>query len=270
VNGAPIEIKSPDEIAIMREAGQLLAEVFEEVLAAVAPGVTTKHLDDIAAQAIRARKAKPAFLGYHGFPATICASVNEAVVHGIPSDRPLEEGDVVGIDIGLVHRGFYADRATTMPVGTVAPEVLDLLQVTLECLDRGIAAAQPDGRLYDIGQAVQEHAEAHGYGVVRDYSGHGIGRKMHEPPQVPNYVPPRRGVGNGNPRLRVGMALALEPMINLGTQETKTLGDRWTVVTADSRPSAHSEHTILIGPDGPEILTGQQPSLSYLKLDREG
>jgi methionyl aminopeptidase len=271
VIGSTIEIKSPEEIARMREAGRLLGEVFEEVLAAVAPGVTTKELDEIAAAAIGSRGATAAFLGYHGFPATICSSVNEAVVHGIPDTRPLAEGDIVGIDIGLVHEGFFSDRATTLPIGRVRPAVADLLRVTLCCLERAIDAARVGNRLQDIGQAVQTLAEPHGFGVVREYSGHGIGRRMHEPPQVPNYVPgpgPGRLASDGNPRLRAGMTLALEPMINLGTPETRTLGDRWTVVTGDGLPSAHFEHTVLITAEGPEVLSGQQPSLSELELDR--
>lgn len=265
-----IELKTPEQRERMREAGRLLAEVFDEVLAAIEPGITTREVDRIAAAAISRRGAKPAFLGYHGFPATICISVNEEVVHGIPTDRKLAEGDIAGIDIGLVHRGFHADRATTVPVGKVTPEVARLLRVALESLECGIAACRAGNRLHDIGRAVQTHAEAAGFGVVREYSGHGIGRRMHEAPQVPNYVPARGSAGalGGNPRLRPGMALAIEPMINLGTWRTEVLADQWTVVTADGLPSAHFEHTVFIGEDGPEVLTGQQPEFLHLELDR--
>jgi methionyl aminopeptidase len=271
IGATAIELKSAADLERMRVAGRLLAEVFDEVLAAVKPGVTTRRLDEIAARAIAARRAKPAFLGYHGFPATVCSSVNEEVVHGIPGNRALGEGDIVGIDIGLVRDGLYADRATTMPVGRVSPEVAQLLRVTVECLERAIAACRVGNRLQDIGRAVQSHAEAHGYGVVREYSGHGIGRRMHEAPQVPNYVPKFRnssGLGAGNLRLRAGMALALEPMINLGTHETRTLEDNWTVVTLDGLPSAHFEHTVFLTTEGPEVLTGEQPAFFHSELDR--
>ncbi len=258
-----IELKSPKQMDRMRRAGQLLAEVFDEVLAVVGPGVTTKRVDQVANEAILARDAKPAFLGYRGFPATICASVNEEVVHGIPSDRALREGDILGIDIGLVHDGFFADRATTVPVAPIAPAVAQLLRVTRQCLEQAIEVCRPGNRLHAIGQVVQELAEGAGFGVVRDYSGHGIGRQLHEPPQVPNFVPNRSrdSVYAANPRLRVGMALAIEPMINLGVCQTETLDDGWTVVTADRQPSAHFEHTVLITETGPEALTGQQPEI---------
>lgn len=263
IRGNAIEIKSPGEIEKMRVSGRLLGEVFDELLPAVVPGVTTAELDRIAEDAIRHRGAIPAFLGYNGFPATICASVNEEIVHGIPSDRVLEEGDIIGIDMGLVKEGFYSDRATTVAVGQVSDEAIRLMRVTLECLNRGVAAAKSGNRLQDIAVAVQSHAEKAGFGVVREYSGHGIGRQLHEAPQVPNHWPDRSSSSGsgGNPRLMPGMTLAIEPMINTGSWKTKTLGDKWTVVTTDGGISAHFEHTIVVTENGPEVLTGQQPRL---------
>ncbi len=266
---APIQPKTPAEIECMREAGELLARVFDEMGGEVCEGVTTDHLDRVAAGVIRRLGAKPSFLNYHKYPKTICTSVNEEVVHGIPGSRVLEAGDIVSVDMGLIYRGFHADRATTFPVGRISREIMQLLQVTRECLARAIRAAQPGSRLFDIGAAVEELATAHGYGIVRDYSGHGIGRKLHEYPQVPNFVPPKgsKAREEGNPRLIPGVTLAIEPMINLGTHRTRTLSDKWTVVTADGLPSAHFEHTVLITEDGPEILTGEQPALKELELD---
>jgi methionyl aminopeptidase len=266
---AGIELKSPEEIERMREAGVLLAQVFDEVLAAIEVGVTTEHLDHVAASAIRSRGARSSFLKYHDYPKTICASVNEEVVHGIPGRRVLREGDIVGIDIGLVYNAYHADRATTMPVGRVSAAVAQLLRVTKECLMWAIDATRVGNRLFDIGGAVEQLARQHGYGIVREYSGHGIGRRLHEAPQVPNYVPEKgtQAAKAGNPRLRPGMTLAIEPMINLGTWRTRTLDDKWTVVTSDGLPSAHFEHTVVVSENGPEILTGEQPSLEDLELD---
>jgi len=242
--------KSTRELGYMREAGRVVAGALKEMEKAVRPGITTRELDEIAEDFIRKQGAKPAFKGLYGFPASICASVNEEVVHGIPGLRELKDGDIISIDIGAEINGYFGDGAATFPVGTVSPEVLELLRVTREALYAGIAKARPGNRLTDISHAVQAVAEAHGFGVVRDYVGHGIGRKMHEEPQVPNYGPPGRG-----PRLEPGMTLAIEPMINLGTHKVETLTDRWTVVTEDRKPSAHFEHTIAIT-DGPaEILT---------------
>ncbi|WP_018703348.1 type I methionyl aminopeptidase [Anaeromusa acidaminophila] len=245
-----IVLKSQQEIAYMREAGRIVAETLELIRQAVKPDVTTQELDRIADEYIRERGAIPAFKGYNGFPGSICASVNEEVVHGIPGPRKLKNGDIISVDIGTLINGFYGDAAMTFPVGEVAPEVAQLLKVTEESLYKGIAQAVADQRLYDISHAVQIHAEEFGYGVVRDYVGHGIGRKMHEDPQIPNYGAPGRG-----PRLKPGMTLAIEPMINMGTYEVKTLRDNWTVITRDGKWSAHFEHTIAITDGEPEILT---------------
>lgn len=245
-----IVLKSQQEIAYMREAGRIVAETLELIRQAVKPDVTTLELDRIAEEYIRDRGAIPAFKGYNGFPGSICASVNEEVVHGIPGPRRLKNGDIVSVDIGTLLNGFYGDAAMTFPVGEISPEVAQLLAVTEESLYRGIAQAVATQRLYDISHAVQVHAEQHGYGVVRDYVGHGIGRNMHEDPQIPNYGAPGRG-----PRLKPGMTLAIEPMINMGTYEVKTLQDNWTVVTRDGKWSAHFEHTIAITDGEPEILT---------------
>ena len=245
-----IVLKSQQEIAYMREAGRIVAETLELIRQAVKPDVTTQELDRIADEYIRERGAIPAFKGYNGFPGSICASVNEEVVHGIPGPRKLKNGDIISVDIGTLINGFYGDAAMTFPVGEVAPEVAQLLKVTEESLYKGIAQAVADQRLYDISHAVQIHAEEFGYGGVRDYVGHGIGRKMHEDPQIPNYGAPGRG-----PRLKPGMTLAIEPMINMGTYEVKTLRDNWTVITRDKKWSAHFEHTIAVTDGEPEILT---------------
>lgn len=234
----------------MRDAGRIVAETLAEVKKAAKPDVTTLELDSIAEKYIKSRGAIPAFKGYHGFPGNICASVNEEVVHGIPGLRKLKSGDNVSIDIGAVINGYHGDAAITIPIGEVDAEMQKLLDVTEASLNKGIEQAVIGNRLSDISHAVQSHAENFGFGVVRDYVGHGIGRKMHEDPQVPNYGPSGRG-----PRLKSGMTLAIEPMINMGVYETKTLDDGWTVITKDGKPSAHFEHTVAITPDGPEILT---------------
>jgi methionyl aminopeptidase len=244
-------VKSAREIDVMRQAGRLLACVRESVAEMVKPGVTTLDLDRAAREMIEEVGAKPAFLGYMGYPATICASINEEVVHGIPSaSRRLCEGDLISIDVGLIREGFYSDTAVTVPVGTVSPEVTRLIAVTRESLEKGIAAALPGGRLGDISSAVQKCVEAAGFSIVRDYTGHGIGRSMHEDPKIPNF-----GTAGCGMRLRAGMVLAIEPMVNMGIYGTRVLGDDWTVVTADGKPSAHFEHTIAIREEGPEILT---------------
>jgi methionyl aminopeptidase len=246
-----VELKSPDEVARIRAAALVVHDVLQEVIAAVAPGVTTLHLDRIAERATLARGAQPAFKGYHGYPAVICISVNDEVVHGIPSaGRVLLEGDIVGLDFGVVKDGYYGDSAYTVPVGTAAPKALALLAATREALSRAVAAARPDARLGDLGFAVQSFVEARGYSVVRDFVGHGIGRRLHEPPQIPNFGPP--GVGM---RLRPGMVLAIEPMVNLGGPGVRTLADGWTAVTLDGSLSAHFEHTIAVTDHGPEILS---------------
>lgn len=245
-----IILKSEREINYLRDAGRIVAETLVEVEKAVKPGVTTLDLDQIAEKYIKSRGAIPAFKGYHGFTGNICSSVNEEVVHGIPGLRKLKTGDNVSIDIGAVINGYNGDAAITVPVGEVDDEVQKLLDVTKESLYKGIEQAVIGNRLSDISHAVQVHAEQYGFGVVRDYVGHGIGRSMHEDPQVPNYGNPGRG-----PRLKAGMTLAIEPMINLGTYEVKTLDDGWTVVTLDGKRSAHFEHSIAITDGKPEILT---------------
>ncbi len=245
-----IILKSEREIQYMRDAGRIVAETHEEMKKAVRPGITTLELDQLAEDYITSCGAKPSFKGYNGFPGSICASVNEQVVHGIPGVKKLKTGDTVSIDIGAVINGYHGDAANTLPVGDIDLEVKNLLKVTQESLHKGIEQAIAGNRLSDISHAVQSHAEKHGYGVVRDYVGHGIGRNMHEDPQIPNY-----GIPGHGPRLKPGMVLAIEPMINMGTHAVNVLSDGWTVVTADGKPSAHFEHTIAITPDGPEILT---------------
>jgi methionyl aminopeptidase len=246
-----VELKTADEVARIRDASLVVHGVLREVIAAVAPGVTTAELDRVAEEATRARGAVPAFKGYHGYPAVICISVNDEVVHGIPSPkRVLREGDVVGLDFGAVFGGFYGDSAYTVPVGRASAAALRLLDVTREALARAVAAARPGARLGDVGHAVQAWVEGQGYSVVRDFVGHGIGRKLHEAPQVPNYGAPGTGI-----RLKPGMVLAIEPMVNAGGAEVRTLDDGWTAVTLDGSLSAHFEHTIAITADGPEILT---------------
>ncbi|NLC38715.1 MAG: type I methionyl aminopeptidase [Clostridia bacterium] len=245
-----IYLKSERELNYMRDAGRLTAETHREVKEAVREGVTTAELDRIAEDYIRQKGGKPSFKGYHGFPASICASINEEVVHGIPGLRKLESGDIISIDIGVEINGYHGDAAATWPVGEIDEEVERLLKVTEESLMRGIQQALVDNRLGDISHAIQEYVEKNGFSVVRDYVGHGIGSRMHEDPQVPNFGTPGRG-----PRLRAGMTLAIEPMVNMGTYEVTTVADNWTVVTKDGKPSAHFEHTIAITPEGPEILT---------------
>jgi methionyl aminopeptidase len=242
--------KSKKELDKMRAAGRLVAQVREELRRMVRPGVTTLELDSAAEKMIRDAGALPTFKGYHGYPFSICASVNEQVVHGFPSNYVLQEGDIFSVDCGATLEGFVGDTATTVPVGKVSEDRLRLIEVAEECLERAIQQCRPGKYLGDIGWAVQEHAEAHGYSIVRDYVGHGIGRKMHEDPQIPNYGKPGTGV-----RIKAGYVFAVEPMINLGTHRTKTLPDGWTVVTLDGKASAHVEHTIAITEEGPEVLT---------------
>ena len=246
-----VEIKTPEQIALMREAGLVVGEALEIMREAVAPGVTTKDLDTLAEEHIRSRGATPNFLNYHGFPATICASVNDEVVHGIPGDRVLREGDVVSLDCGAIVEGWHGDAAITVPVGDVKAELVELMRVCEEGMWRGFAAAKLGGRVTDISHAVESYVRSQGdYGVVEDYVGHGIGSAMHMPPSVPNYGRPGKG-----PKLVRGLALAVEPMITLGTIETRTLEDEWTVVTADGSWSAHFEHSFTLTPDGALILT---------------
>jgi methionyl aminopeptidase len=245
-----IVCKSPAELERMREANALVAEVLAHLASMVAPGVTTLDLDAEAEKRVRAAGAEPAFKGYRGYPNTLCASVNEQVVHGIPSTRPLVEGDIISLDMGVKLNGFYGDSAVTVPVGTVAPEVTTLLRVTQEALAKGIERVHVGGRVSDIGHAIQKHVEAHGYSVVREFVGHGIGASLHEEPQIANYGEPGRG-----PRLAEGMTLAIEPMVNMGRPGVKVLGDGWTAVTKDGSLSAHFEHTVAVTKDGPVVLT---------------
>ncbi|MDR0434284.1 MAG: type I methionyl aminopeptidase [Gracilibacteraceae bacterium] len=245
-----IELKNKEQIQIMRRAGAIVAETLETLRGMVRPGVTTGELDRVAEDYIVKQGATPAFKGYEGFPATICASVNEEVVHGIPGTRKLCEGDIISIDCGAFYRGYCGDSAITVPVGEIEPERRRLLEVCAQALLLGIAQARPTQRLYDISHAVQSHVEENGMSVVRDYVGHGIGRQMHEDPKVPNFGRPGRG-----PRLARGMTIAIEPMVNLGGYQVETLSNNWTVATVDRRPSAHFEHTVVITEDGPEILT---------------
>ena len=259
-----IQIKSEPEIARMREAGLVVGRTLERLRTAVAPGVTTAELDALAEETIRGEGAVPSFKGYHGFPATICASVNDEIVHGIPSRRVLREGDLVSLDCGAIVAGWHGDAAVTVGVGEVAPELVELMRICERAMWSGIAAALAGGRLTDISAAVESSARAAGdYGVVEEYVGHGIGTQMHMEPQVPNYGKPGRG-----PRLEPGMALAIEPMVNLGSRHTRLLEDGWTVVTQDGRPSAHFEHTVAITARGPWVLTaldGGQGELARLR-----
>jgi len=245
-----ITLKSESELKLMRTSGRVVGQVLVELEKKIKPGVTTLELDKFAYEFFKKNDCVPAFLGYHGYPATICASVNDEVVHGIPGKRVLEEGDIVGIDVGAFYKGYCGDSARTFAVGKVRPELQKLLQATFESLDRGVEQCRVGNRISDIGHAVQEYAEARGYSVVKDYVGHGIGQAMHEEPQVPNYGKPHQG-----PRLVEGMCLALEPMVNVGGDEVRVLEDGWTVVTKDGKFSAHFEDTIAILADGPENLT---------------
>jgi methionyl aminopeptidase len=247
-----IQIKSRADIAKMRRAGLLVGQTLEVLQAAVKPGVTTTDLDELAEATIRAGGGVPSFKGYHGFPATICASVNDQIVHGIPAGRTLHEGDVISIDCGAIVEGWHGDSAVTVPVGEVAPELTRLLAVCEEAMWRGIAAAGLGGRVSDIGAAIEAYVASQGdYGIVEEYVGHGIGTEMHQEPQVPNYAHSDRR----SPRLVEGIALAVEPMLNLGDRHTRLLDDGWTVVTADGKPSAHFEHSFALTAEGPIVLT---------------
>jgi methionyl aminopeptidase len=246
-----INLKTPREIERMKPASRIVAEILLELREVVRDGITTADIDRLAEEKTLKRNAKPAFKGYRGFPASICLSINSEVVHGIPSPkRVLKNGDVIGLDFGVVFDGFFGDSAVTVPVGEVAPEVLDLLKVTEQCLYKAIEAAMPGNFLSDVSAAIQSLADAHHYGIVREFCGHGIGRALHEDPPVLNYVQGARGY-----KVKPGLVIAIEPMINLGTEKVKVLEDGWTVVTLDGRPSAHFEHTIAVTPEGPEILT---------------
>ncbi|MFY9177081.1 MAG: type I methionyl aminopeptidase [Caldicoprobacterales bacterium] len=245
-----IIVKSKNELAIMQEAGRIVAGALEVVKNAVAPGITTAELDKLAKEYIISQGATPAFKGYQGYPANICTSVNDQVVHGIPGPIALKEGDIISVDIGAFYKGYCGDAARTYPVGKVSSEALDLIKVTKEAFFKGLEFARVGYRVSDISHAIQVYVEERGYSVVKALVGHGIGQEMHEEPQVPNFGPPGRG-----PRLREGMTLAIEPMVNQGTDQVRVLDDGWTVVTQDGSLSAHYEHTIAITRDQPLILT---------------
>ncbi len=245
-----IIIKSKREIEQLKKSSAIVAEVFEKIKKAIEPGVQTKELDRIAEDIIRSKGGIPAFKGYRGFPATVCISINEEVVHGIPGQRRLKEGDIVSIDVGVNLNGYFGDGAITLPVGEVDEIGKRLIEVTEKALYIGIEKARPGNRLFDISNAIQTWVESNGFSVVRDFVGHGIGKDLHEEPQIPNFGPPNQG-----PRLEEGMVFALEPMVNEGTHMVKILSDGWTVVTADGKRSAHFEHTIAITDDGAEILS---------------
>ncbi|HEV2369143.1 MAG TPA: type I methionyl aminopeptidase [Acidimicrobiales bacterium] len=243
-------VRTKEELAKMRRAGRVVAEMHEKTRAAIRPGITTAELDAVAREVLDRRGAKSNFLGYHGFPAVICTSPNDMIVHGIPGPYRLKDGDIISIDCGAIIEGYHGDAAYTAPVGEVAEEARRLMEVTEASLWAAIEQIRPGGRLSDIGHAVQTVAEAAGYGVVREYVGHAIGTAMHEEPQVPNYGPPGKG-----PKLRPGHVFAVEPMVNVGGRETRQLEDGWSVVTADGSLSAHFEHTIAVTEEGREVLT---------------
>lgn len=243
-------LRTPAEIEQMRRAGSLVGQVLERLREHVAPGVSTRELDAIAENMIRSRGGVPSFKGYRGYPASICASVNNEIIHGIPGDRMLVDGDIISIDCGAMLGGYHGDAAMTFPVGPVSAEAEKLMTVTREALNAGIAMARPKMRLGDVGNAIQRYVEANGFSVVRDFVGHGIGRHMHEDPQIPNFGPAGMGM-----RLRTGMVLAIEPMVNAGGHEVVVMDDGWTACTRDGSLSAHFEHTVAITDDGPEVLT---------------
>ncbi len=250
-----IQLKSEAELSVMREAGLVVARTLDKLAAAVAPGVSTGDLDALAAEAIAADGARPSFLGYHGFPGVICTSINDEIVHGIPDPRRLlHDGDIISLDCGAIIDGYHGDAATTVPVGEISAELTELLRVCEESLWYGFAAARLGGRLSDVSHGVETsiRRRSRPYGIVEEYVGHGIGTEMHQDPQVHNFAP--KGPGRGQKLLK-GLALAVEPMVNLGSKETQVLDDGWTVVTADGLPSAHFEHTFTLTPDGPWVLT---------------
>ena len=260
--------KSKKDLDRMREVGELIAEVREALRGMIAPGISTLELNAVAEKMMREMGAIPTFIGYrpHGmtpFPFAICASVNEQIVHGFSSKTPLRDGDIISLDMAATYNGFVGDTAFTAPVGEITDELKQLLQVTEECLHLGIAECRPGKKVGDIGHAIQVHAEKYNYGIVRDYTGHGIGRHMHEAPQIPNYGRP-----GTRERIRPGYCFAIEPMINLGSAETRTLDDKWTVVTKDGKASAHFEHTLAVLEDGPEILTLTKAQKALLKKDK--
>ena len=262
--------KSQKDLEKMRAVGELIAEVRETLRSMVAPGVTTLELNSAAEKMMRDAGSIPTFIGYapHGmvpFPFAICASLNEQIVHGFSTETQLKDGDIISLDMACTLDGFVGDTAITVPVGRVSDELKELIRVTEECLALGIEQCRPNKRVGDIGAVIQEHAEKHGYGIVRDYTGHGIGRRMHEAPQIPNY-----GRAGTREKIRAGYCFAIEPMLNVGTPETRVLSDGWTVITADGKPSAHAEHTIAVTVDGPEILTLTKDQKRELSVEVAG
>ena len=256
MKGMGIEIKSEKEIEAMRLAGRIVAEVLKIMADSIRPGMKTKELDIIAESELKKRGAESSFKGYRGYPATVCVSVNDEIVHGIPGDRVVKSGDIVALDFGAIYHGFHGDAAVTVPIGEVKPEALRLIEATRGALESGIAAAKAGAKLGDVCAAIQSYAEARGFSVVREYTGHGIGRQMHEDPQIPNSTEPPYGIKAGNgPVLKKGMTLALEPMLNTGDWHTRVANDHWTVLTADGGMSAHFEHTIAIDNSTSEVLT---------------
>lgn len=245
-----IKIKSPAEVEACAEAGRLLAGIVKDLIRSLKSGMTTADVDALCEGLIAERNVIPAFKGYRGYPSCACVSVNQEVVHGIPGPKVIRDGDIVSVDIGIIHNGFFSDTAVTVGVGSLSKELNDLLQVTELALQVGITQARVDNHLSDISNAIQNFVEAKGYSVVRDFVGHGIGRNLHEEPEIPNFGPPHQG-----PVLEEGMVLAIEPMVNLGSWQTKILDDGWTVETLDGKPSAHFEHTIAVTKEGPRILT---------------
>jgi methionine aminopeptidase type I len=259
-----VTVKTPDQVARMRDAGLVVARTLEQLAAAVRPGITTGELDALAEQSIRSQDAIPSFLGYNGFPGSICASIGPEVVHGIPRpDRVLAEGELISIDCGAILEGWHGDSAVTVPVGDCDPELLRLSEVTEQAMWAGLRAALDGGRLSDVGAAVEAVVSPHGYGIVDGYTGHGIGTSMHEPPYVPNTAP--EGPGRGM-ELEPGIVLAIEPMVTLGGPDVRELDDGWTVVTLDGRPAAHWEHTVAVTPDGPWVLTALDGGVSGLAV----
>ena len=253
-NSKLILVKKPDEILILREANQIVAETLAQLEKIVEPGITTFDLDRIAEDLCRKRKAMPAFKGYRGYPASLCVSINEEVVHGIPSrKRKLKKGDIVSVDFGVRFKGYYGDSAITIPVGKVDNEKLRLIDITAESLERAIVQVQIGNRIGDISRAVQQYVESNGFSVVRQFVGHGIGTSLHESPEIPNFVQP-----DPSPRIIEGLVLAIEPMVNMGTYKVKILRDGWTVITEDRQPSAHFEHSVAATKDGPFILSSRQ------------
>lgn len=245
-----IPLKSEEDLKMMRKSGKILAKVMKEVEGVVKEGVSTAQIDALAEKLVYKENALPAFKGYRGFPASICVSVNEEIVHGIPSERILKEGDIVSIDLGVNYKGYYSDAALTIGIGKIDSKVKKLIDVTQQALYEGVKQAYPDNRLSDISSSIQKYVESHGFSVVRQFVGHGIGAQLHEEPEVPNFGLPHQG-----PKLKSGMVLAIEPMVNMGGWESKIIGNNWTAVTKDGLPSAHFEHTVAVGNDGPEILT---------------